>query len=253
MKKLIIGNWKMNPQSLKEAEILFKKISNEVKNIKGVEIVLCLPQVFISNIKKINNKKITLGAQNVSSEPVGPFTGEVSASMLGSIGIKYVIVGHSERRSLGETNEMINKKIILALKNGITPVLCIGESVRGHDAFYLAKIKEQLTMCLSGIPKAQLKNIVIAYEPVWALSSTENRHDATPYDFEEMKIYIKKILSDMFGQSMIGSTRIIYGGSANKDNAESFLKIGADGLLPGKASLAPKDFSKIVEIASKIK
>jgi hypothetical protein len=134
-------------------------------------------------------------------------------------GIKYVIVGHSERRAMGETNEIINKKLIAVLKAKLTPILCVGESVRSHDGFYLAKVREQLSMCLSGIPKNQIKQIVIAYEPVWALSSTENRHDATPHDFEEMKIYIKKILTDMFGQTITSSVRIIYGGSANKEKA----------------------------------
>ncbi len=155
--------------------------------------------------------------------------------------------------SCNNENIIINKKLIAVLKAKITPILCIGESIRTHDGFYLAKVREQLSLCLEGIPKNQIKQIVIAYEPVWALSSTENRHDATPHDFEEMKIYIRKILTDMFGQITASSVRIIYGGSANKDNAQSFLEIGADGLLPGKASLDPKNFSKIVEIASQIK
>lgn len=253
MKKLIIGNWKMNPQSEKEAVILFKNIAQATKDIKNTDIVVCLPNVYFSAIKKLKNKKISIGAQNVFFEQSGAFTGEVSAKMLSNAGIKYVIVGHSERRSMGETNEVISKKISVVLKAKITPILCIGESERSHDGFYLAKVREQLSICLNGIPKNQIKQIIIAYEPVWALSSTINRHDATPHDFEEMKIYIKKILSDMFGQFTASSVRIIYGGSANKDNAQSFLEIGADGLLPGKASLDYKNFSKIVEIASKIK
>ena len=253
MKKLIVGNWKMNPQSQKEAAILFKNISQATKNIKNTEIVVCVPSVYFTYIKQLKNKKISIGAQNVFFEPNGAFTGEISAKMLSDAGIKYVIVGHSERRAMGETNEIINKKLIAVLKAKLTPILCVGETVRSHDGFYLAKVREQLSMCLSGIPKNQIKQIVIAYEPVWALSSTENRHDATPHDFEEMKIYIKKILTDMFGQTITSSVRIIYGGSANKDNAQSFLEIGADGLLPGKASLDYKNFSKIIEIASNIK
>lgn len=253
MKKLIVGNWKMNPQSQKEAAILFKNISQATKNIKNTEIVVCVPSVYFTYIKQLKNKKISIGAQNVFFEPNGAFTGEISAKMLYDAGVKYVIVGHSERRAMGETNETINKKLSLALKTKLTPILCVGESIRTHDGFYLAKVREQLSLCLNGIPKNQIKQIIIAYEPVWALSSTENRHDATPHDFEEMKIYIRKILTDMFGQTTASSVRIIYGGSANKDNAKSFLEIGADGLLPGKASLDPKNFSKIVEIASQIK
>lgn len=253
MKKLIVGNWKMNPQSQKEAAILFKSITQATKNTKNTDIVVCVPAVYFSSIKQLKNKKISIGAQNVFFEQAGAFTGELSAKMLSNSGVKYVIVGHSERRAMGETNEIINKKLIASLKAKLTPILCVGESVRSHDGFYLAKVREQLSICLNTIPKNQIKQIIIAYEPVWALSSTENRHDATPHDFEEMKIYIRKILTDMFGQTITSAVRIIYGGSANKDNAQSFLEIGADGLLPGKASLDPKNFSKIVEISNKIK
>jgi triosephosphate isomerase len=253
-KKLIIGNWKMNPQSLKEAEILFKNVATGIKNTKNVDVVICPPFPFITINKKFKNRKLSIGAQDVFSEQKGAYTGEVSASMLSDSGVSYVIVGHSERRTLGETDEIINKKLIASLKAKLTPILCVGESERdSHNGFYLATIKGQIMSCLSGINKNQIKNVVIAYEPVWALSSTENRHDATPHDFEEMKIFIRKILSDMFGRTTANGVRIIYGGSANKDNAESFLAVGADGLLPGKASLDAKNFSRIVEIASLIK
>lgn len=253
-KKLIIGNWKMNPQSLKEAEILFKNIAIGIKNTKNVDVVICPPFPFISINKKFKNRKISIGAQDVFSEQKGAYTGEVSTSMLVDSGASYVIVGHSERRTLGETNDIVNKKLIASLKAKLTPILCVGESERDHhNGFYLATVKGQITSCLSGINKNQIKNIVIAYEPVWALSSTENRHDATPHDFEEMKIFIRKILNDMFGRTIANSVQIIYGGSANKDNAKSFLDVGADGLLPGKASLDAKNFSSIVEIASLIK
>lgn len=252
-KKLIVGNWKMNPQSGKEAETLLKGIAASIKDIKSIDIVICAPFVYLPNLKKLKLKKISLGAQNVFYEPKGAYTGEISASMLSNIGAEYVIVGHSERRSFGETNEIINKKLISVLKSKLTPILCVGETVRHNDGFYLATIKEQLTTCLAGVNKTQIKNVVVAYEPVWALSSTENRHDATPHDFEEMKIFIRKILVDMFGKGVIDSVRILYGGSVNKDNAQSFLQIGADGLLPGKASLDPKNFSSIIRIASTIK
>lgn len=252
-KKLIIGNWKMNPQSSKDSVLLFKNIGESVKNFKNIDVVICAPFLFLSDLKKLNNKKVILGAQDVYFEQKGAFTGEISALMLKDSGVKYVIIGHSERRSMGETNEIINKKLTSALKTKITPILCVGESTRSHDGFYLAKVREQISSCLSGISKSKIKQVIIAYEPVWALSSTEGRHDATPHDFEEMKIYIRKILTDMYGHKVASEIRIIYGGSANKNNAESFLSVGADGLLPGKASLDFKNFSKIVEIASRIK
>ncbi len=253
MNKLIIGNWKMNPRSLKEAEILFKSISRAVKTAKNTDIVICPPFLFMSDLKKLKSRKLSLGAQDVFYESTGAYTGAVSPLMLRDMGVTYVIIGHSERRSMGETDELINKKLHATIRAKLTPILCIGESVRTHDASYLATVKSQLTSCLEGVSKNSIKQIVIAYEPVWALSTTINRHDATPHDFEEMKIYIRKILSDMFGMTTASSVRIIYGGSANKDNAESFLHAGADGLLPGKASLDPKNFGIVVQIASNIK
>lgn len=243
----------MNPQSQKEAEVIFKAISNSIDGVKNTEVVICSPFVFLPVLHHLKNKKISLGAQDVFFEPKGAYTGEISASMLGSMGVRYVIVGHSERRSMGETNENINKKINTLLKSKITPILCVGESTRNQDGSYLSVVRDQLTSCLSGIPKSKIKDLVIAYEPVWALSSTLDRHDATAHDFEEMKIYIRKNLTDMFGQSVATSVRVIYGGSVNKNNAREFLEGGADGLLPGKASLTPKDFSSIIQIASTIK
>ncbi len=252
-KKLIVGNWKMNPQSQKEAEVLFNNIGKNINNIKNTEVVICLPFPYLFISKKLKIKKIALGAQDVFYETQGAYTGEVSISMLKDMGVKYVIVGHSERRSLGETNEILNKKLTVVLKAKISPILCVGESIRNHDGSYLGVVKDQLISCLFGISKSQIKNIVIAYEPVWALSSTENRHDATPHDFEEMKIYIRKILTDLFGRAIASSVLIIYGGSVNKDNASSFLNVGADGLLPGKASPDVHNFSSIIKIASAIK
>jgi triosephosphate isomerase (TIM) len=253
MKKLIVGNWKMNPQSAKEAETLLKSIGKEISSIKNAEIIICAPFPFLPLFKKLKIKKIAIGAQDVFYEPNGAFTGEISSSMLKDMGVSYIIVGHSERRALGDTNEIVNKKLVAVLKAKMTPILCIGEDVRNNDASYLAIVKSQLVACLKDIQKQNLKNIVIAYEPVWALSSTVNRHDATPHDFEEMKIFIRKILTDLYSSSTAASVRILYGGSVNKDNALGFLAVGASGLLPGKASLMPKNFGSIIGIASNIK
>lgn len=253
MDKLIIGNWKMNPQSVKEAEILFIDINKVLKNIKKTKVVICPPFPFLSVVKNIKNKKVILGAQNVFFESNGPYTGEVSTSMLKSLDVKYVIVGHGERRALGETNEILNKKLIAIFKAKLIPILCIGEIVRSNDGSYLQVIKDQLTFCLRDIPKSYIKDIVIAYEPIWALSSTLDRHDATPRDFEEIRIYIRKILNDMFSPVIVSSVQIIYGGSVNKDNAEDFLHAGAQGLLIGKASLNARNFLKIIKIINDIK
>lgn len=246
MTKLVVANWKMNPQSQKEAEILFKGVSTLVKNIKDTKVIICpsFSHLFIS--KKFKNKKIILGAQNVAQEIEGSYTGEVSPKMLKNMGVNYVIIGHSERRSQGENNKNINEKILNSLKFKLIPILCVGESKRDHDGFYLSYVGEQIKECLHGVTRPQMKNIIIAYEPIWAIGKTATR-EATKEEFMEMKIFIKKVISDMYDEKIAHSTAILYGGSVNSLNANSFMSGGgADGLLVGRDSLNPKKFGAIL-------
>ena len=251
LKKIIIGNWKMNPVSLKDAEKLFDSVAKSVSSIKNTEIVVCPPFVYLEKLKKLS-RKISLGAQDAFWQDVGAHTGEVSPFMLYNLGIKYVILGHSERRALGENNSDVNKKIKAALSAGLRPIVCVGESVRDASHSYFNLVKVQLGECLEGIKKTLVSKIIIAYEPIWALSSTINRHDATSADSREMAIFIRKILSDKFGLEA-KKTRVIYGGSANEKDALDFLQNGGvDGLLPGRASLDTKKFTEIIKIAENL-
>ncbi|MCM2338872.1 MAG: triose-phosphate isomerase [Burkholderiales bacterium] len=246
-KRLIVGNWKMNPSSFKEAEKLFIEITKLISHIKKTDIIVCPPFLYIEKLKKLS-RKIQLGAQDSFWENGGAYTGEVSSEMLYNTGIKYVILGHSERRQMGENNNFINKKIKGALASGLIPILCVGESERDLEHNYFNFVKTQLLECLNGISKNSISKVIIAYEPIWAISSTKDRKDAKPEDCKEMTIFIRKILSDKFG-SESSRVKIIYGGSVNDKDAELFLKDGGiNGLLPGKASLDPKKFSKIIEI-----
>jgi triosephosphate isomerase len=246
-KKIIVGNWKMNPRSLKEAEKLFTDVAKNISAIKKTEIVICPPFLYLEKLKKIS-KKINLGAQDAFPGDVGAFTGEVSAEMLYNIGVKYVILGHSERRALGENNNDVNKKVKSALVAGLRPILCVGEKARDVDHNYFNLVKTQIEECLSGISKNSINKIIVAYEPVWAISSTIDRKDATADDSREMAIFIRKILFDKFGTET-SRVRIIYGGSVNEKDAEEFLQNGGvDGLLPGRASLDAKKFLKIIKI-----
>ena len=246
-KKIIVGNWKMNPLTLKEAEKLFTNVAKNISTVKRTEIVVCPPFPYMEKLKKLA-RKIIMGAQNAFYGDVGAFTGEVSAEMLYDIGARYVILGHSERRAGGENNSDINKKIKSALVAGLRPVLCVGENVRDLDHGYFNLVKMQLEECLLGISKNSISKIIIAYEPIWAISSTPDRKDATSGDSMEMAIFIKKVLADKFGREASG-VRIIYGGSVNTKNAKDFLQNGGvDGLLVGNASLDAKKFSDIVKI-----
>jgi triosephosphate isomerase len=250
-KKIIIGNWKMNPKSLKEAEKLFTTIAKSITRIKKTEIVICPPFLYLEKLKKFS-RKISLGAQNAFWDDVGPFTGEISGDMLYGVGVKYVILGHSERRTLGESSAEVNKKIKSALSVGLRPILCVGENVRDESHSYFNLVKTQLEVCLAGISKNLVPKVIIAYEPVWALSTTPNRKNATPADSLEMVIFIRKILADKFNGE-VANVRIIYGGSANERDAEDFLRNGGvDGLLPGRASLDAKKFVEIIKIAENL-
>lgn len=245
MAKIVVANWKMNPQSLKEAEVLFGAVTKEMKKIKNTKVIICLPFPFLFISKKLKNKKIILGAQNVSENKEGSYTGEVSPLILLSIGVKNVIVGHSERRKQGENNKIVNEKVLNLLKSKLSPILCVGEINRDKDGEYLSIIEDQLKNCLDGVSVSQMKNIIIAYEPVWAIGK-EAQREATKEEFLEMKIFIKKIISDIYNSKIAHEIPILYGGSVNPQNAKSFIEEGADGLLVGRDSLNPKKFIAII-------
>jgi triosephosphate isomerase len=246
----------MNPLSLKEAEKLFIDVMKSVSSIKKTEIVICPPFLYIESLKKIFSrrsrpsdlKKIFLGAQNAFYEEKGAFTGEISTEMLSNLGIKYVILGHSERRALGEENADVNKKVKTVLSLGLVPIVCFGENVRDENHEYLNFIKTQIEEGLNGISKNLISKIIIAYEPVWAIGKDAVR-EATPEEFREMSIFIRKILSDKFGAKTVEKLRIIYGGSAHPENVFGFLRDGkAEGFLLGRDSLDSNKFLEIIKI-----
>jgi triosephosphate isomerase len=247
-KKIVCANWKMHPLTENEAVKLFTGVAKSLPRVKNTEIVICPPDIYLDSLKKIS-KKVALGAQDAFVGDVGPFTGEVSTSMLDELGIKYVILGHSERRALGEGNELINKKLKSALASGLKPILCIGERERDESHGYFNIVKTQILECIKGITKDSISKIIFAYEPVWALSTTINRRDATPGDCREMCVFIKKVLSDFSTPQNAAKTRIIYGGSVNEKDVAGFIEEGeAMGVLVGKASLTPEKFIEIIKV-----
>ncbi len=251
MKKIIIANWKMNPQTLKEARELFNSISKYAKKIRNAKIVVCPPFVYISNLKsQISNLK--LGAQDVFWENEDSYTGEVSAKMLKNLGDEYVIIGHSERRRLGETDEIINKKIKQTLKNKLKVIFCVGELERDEGGEYLQFVKDEIIKGLDKIPAKLFKNLIITYEPVWAISSSAKLDKArfsadTPENAQEMAIYAKRVLVSIFGR-IARNIPVLYGGSVDAKNAASFLnKEGIDGLLVGRTSWNAKTFGELLK------
>lgn len=246
--KLIIGNWKMNPSGGKDAVALYKEIKKGMPKGFPGKAVICPPALYLPLLSKEGaTKKLSLGVQDIFSESEGAHTGKLSAKMLSDAGAEYAIIGHSEVRALGESDETIAKKITLAFKAGLIPVLCVGESVRDDAHEYFAYVGRQLEGALGGIPKVLVKKVVIAYEPVWAIGKLAVRQ-ASPEESLEMALFIRKFLADMAGQKAIEGLQVLYGGSVDHKNARTFLEDGgADGLLVGRASLNAKTFIKILE------
>lgn len=253
MKKLIVGNWKMNPETLDEAKKIAGGVSKILKGIKKTEVVVCPPFLFTSAIAdSLKKTKISIGAQDAFYEQKGPYTGSISVEMLKKSGVKYIILGHSERRELGETDELVNKKLKVCLKNKVTPIVCVGEKIRDAHGYYLAFIKKEIEHSLIGIKRKELGEIVIAYEPVWAVGNKSFKAIESS-DLSEMVIYIKRTLTDLFGASAAQSVRILYGGSVSKENAGEFFNgSGLSGLLVGRDSLDVKKFGDIVSLTEEV-
>lgn len=249
-KRLIIANWKMNPESPESARAIFLAIRRAAEKIKKTEVIVCPPAVYFSGLLKLKTSKVSLGTQNIFWEQSGSYTGEMSATMVQAAGAEYAIIGHSERRVLGETNEMINKKVLASTSKNLGTILCIGEVERDAQGNYLAFVKDQLTTALAGIQKKFVGDLVIAYEPVWAIGKTEAMKGA---DMHEMMLYIRKVLTDMLGQEYAKTIPVLYGGSVTQDNADDIMANGhVDGLLVGRQSLDPIQFKEILTIVDKI-
>lgn len=252
MKPLIVANWKCNPPTLEETKQLFNSIKKGTKNIKNVEVVICPPFPYLVTCDKQQATSIKLGAQDVFWEKKGAYTGEVSPLMLKNLGCKYVVCGHSERRRyFGETDEMINKKIKAVLKIGLSPILCVGDKSR-ETKEDIKEIDSQLEKGLKGIKKSNLYKLIITYEPVWAISTTRGGVVATPEDAMEGTLYIKKILYKLLGKTLAQKIKILYGGSVNSKNINSFIyEAQMAGVLVGAASLDSQEFVKVVKAASR--
>lgn len=249
-KKLIIGNWKMAPVSVREAKSIFVHIKKVAGKLLHVQTVICVPSVYAHEVgRAVTGHRCVSGVQNIHWETEGAFTGEISATQAVSIGAQYAIVGHSERRAAGEVDEDIVKKIKAAVKAGLTPVVCVGEVERDEEGEYVGVLKAQLLASLEGISRKVMDQVVIAYEPVWAIGKKATKK-AEPDDVAEIVLYLRKTLIGKYGKALAMRTSILYGGSANADNTESFLRDGGvDGLLVGRASLDPKQFCTMLKIA----
>lgn len=246
--KVLVANWKMKPESLKEAKLILKSIKRVSKKISKVRIVICPPIIFLSELKKISSgAKMDFGAQDIFYEERGSFTGEISVSMLVDADTRFAIIGHSERRALGETNDIVSRKLKTALRNNIKSILCVGERERDEHGEYLSFLAGEIKASLSGVQGNLIDNLVIAYEPVWAIGKNA-KGAVTKRELEEVVIFIKKTLSDIYGKNKAFDIPILYGGSVEAKNAaELVADTQIDGFLVGHESLKPENFAKIAE------
>ena len=244
-RKVIAGNWKMNMLPNEAIEFI-EKFAPEVKETEN-EVILCVPYTdLFYALLSAQNTNIKIGAQNMHFEEKGAYTGEVSAKMLKSIGVEYIIIGHSERRQyFNETDETVNKKIKAAYANGLKPIVCVGETLEQREAGKAVEvITKQTELALEGLENEQVANTIIAYEPIWAIGTGKT---ATKEDANDAIKAIRDKICQIYGQNVAERVIIQYGGSVKSANAKELFEMSdIDGGLVGGASLKPDEFSKIV-------
>lgn len=254
MKTYIVGNWKLN-FTVGEASIYLHKLLKKLPNYRDVEVVVAPSIIALQPLSlQIDRHKLKLAAQNAFYRDYGAFTGETSFSQLRGVA-DYCIVGHSERRYIfGENDKMIAKKVAAAMRHKITPILCIGETESERSFGETAEVlRDQLAGGLSEVADDDIAKVIVAYEPVWAISSTGKAKLASPDEIEEAVRIIRKTLSDTYGAELADKIPVLFGGSVNASNARAYLSVpGVNGLLAGGASLILSEFTDIIEAAKRV-
>lgn len=244
-KPIIAGNWKMNKTRDESLQFIYA-VKDRVSSADTVESVICAPFPYLRCLVKRQGASLRIGAQNMHFESEGAYTGEIAPQMLSSIGVSYVVLGHSERREMfNETDEAINKKVHVAFSNGLIPIICVGESLADREAGQTNQIVEAQTVkALEGLTKEQAKQVVIAYEPIWAIGTGRT---ATAEQANETIGYIRSVIERLFGSEVSEAVRIQYGGSVNPNNIKELMaQEHIDGALVGGASLDPQSFLALV-------
>ncbi len=250
-KPFVAGNWKMNTDSYTSVELAERIASGSMEAAsKSITVAVCPPFVYLQSVAKaLSASCVGVGAQDIYYEPKGAFTGEISSSMLKDIGCTYCLCGHSERRHvIGETDELINKKLIAAIGGGLLPVLCIGELLAEREASQTnGVVTRHIEKGLTGLSAEKASAVTIAYEPVWAIGTGLT---ATPQQAQEVHDFIRKLLGRMYDDQLAEGIRILYGGSVKPNNAADLMsQPDIDGLLVGGASLKADDFLAIIQAA----
>ena len=242
---MVVANWKMNPPTWREAKKLFEMTKKAAEGAPDVLVVVAPPSMYLLPLSALyKGKRLQFAAQHIYPGDVGAFTGEVSLAQVKDARARYCLVGHAERREMGETNEDTSQKVSAALTYGLTPILCIGERRRSASGEHFTFIKEQIRAGFSLIDGAKISKTIVAYEPVWAIGGEK---PITPRDMHEMTIFIRKTIMELKGEGGM-NVKILYGGSANEENTPLMLRgNGVDGLLVGHVSVDAVRFAALIK------
>ena len=251
MNTLIIGNWKMNPETRAEAQRIIRATRRVARTLTHTHVVACPPALYISICVSKKQDSVAVGTQLVSTYEGGAHTGEYSGRMLVDSGVTYAIIGHSEQRAAGETDATVAARINSALNAGLIPVVCIGETTRDEEGVYLETLKNQIKHSFEGILAKRATDIILAYEPVWAIGAAEAMG---PEQIYETSLFIKKVFSDIFSQESAMKVQVLYGGSVNFRNAGDIIRVGkVDGLLVGRESVNIPGFKALLNAVDGVK
>lgn len=244
-KVVLVANWKNYPSSIEEVRVLMSDLVRKRDLYKKVSLFIASPYTYLDLVSTKARGLAQLASQDISNLSKGSHTGEITPEILKAFGVKLAIIGHSERRSLGETSEVIKEKIKIALKSGITPLICFGERERDTDGEHFEILREELKTLLSQLSKNEVKKVALAYEPLWAIGKSA-KDSIDEVELTQTVVFVRKALSDLFGRSVAESVPILYGGSVEPDNVYKLVKnSGIKGFLVGHASLKAKSFEEI--------
>ena len=244
----IVGNWKMNPRTLEEAKEIFSGIRKSALRAKHVHVIIAPPAPFIFPLAS-KKGPIAFGIQDIATAAGGAHTGGISADMARSVGVHYAIVGHSECRAAGDTDEVVAEKFLRAVEARLIPILCVGEKKRDQDGDYFSEISRQIASVLKPATKIRAPRFIVAYEPVWAVGGSYDSA-LSPEEMRAMAIFIKKTCAQYISKEKAMKLGVLYGGSVSSDNAPAMLREGGiNGLLIGRQSLDPERFAEIIKLA----
>ncbi len=245
MNSIVVANWKMNPNSWREAKKLFEMTRTAAESARGVSLVIAPPSIYLREVIKLyKGRRISFAAQNAHFQTSGPYTGEMSMTQIKDARASYVILGHSERRAAGETNEDMRKKVPAALQASLIPIFCVGEQKRSVSGEHFLFVREQLRVGLADVLPGKISQVIIGYEPVWAIGGEKSM---SPHDMHEMTIFIRKTIVEMHGEKAM-HVKILYGGSVNETNAATMQNEGTvAGFIVGHVSVEPYRFKALLE------